>query len=289
MIVEDGTGRADANSYADLWSAAEYFTLRGELDWFGGAAVAASGTLTAAANAVVNGTVTVGDVVYTFVTEGTTLEPGFVVIGSTVAVSLQNLAAAISADRWAIAVAAADSIGLIAKVAGAPGNDVKTLTNMDNLSWAAPTLTGGTQTRTPAEQEVALIQATTYFELRWSDNVQGDLANDTQALLFPRLNLPACARGQLLPQQVKQATFEYAIRALSGPLLPDPIVDPSGYAVRRKREKVGPIEEETEYAAGIGVGGGLPAAWPSYPAADRAMSCLWIQPSGVRNGRAVRA
>lgn len=140
---------------------------------------------------------------------------------------------------------------------------------------------------TEAAKQSALMEATGYLDLRWGAVAYGVPVNDLQALVYPRTALPTCARGQLVPQQVKNATAEYALRALSAPLWPDPTVDPSGYAVTRKKEKVGPIEEETEYATSTD-GSGVRPAYPSYPSADALLKCL-VCPVNARQNRVIRA
>lgn len=147
-----------------------------------------------------------------------------------------------------------------------------------NAAWAAIT--------DEATKENAIINATEYLDVRWV--FSGDILNEEQALSFPRIDLPRCARGATFPEPVKKATAEYAVRALTGPLAPDPSVDPSGFAVKRKKEKVGPIEEETELAAGSGWAA-LPASWVPYPWADALLSCFITGSNNARNGRTIRA
>jgi hypothetical protein len=67
-----------------------------------------------------------------------------------------------------------------------------------------------------------------------------------------------------IPAALKRACFELAFRALSTPLWRDAPTDETGRTVLKKREKVGPIEEETEFANS---GGAAPA--PSFPAVER--------------------
>ncbi len=67
----------------------------------------------------------------------------------------------------------------------------------------------------------------------------------------------------LLPERLKQACAEYAFRATSSTLLPDPVIDETGGKIARRKEKVGPIEEEIE----LQEGGSLFILRP-YPLAD---------------------
>ena len=122
--------------------------------------------------------------------------------------------------------------------------------NRNNTSWAAaPT----------AAQEAALRKGTAYLDgrycLRWKGTQSYPI---TQPLHWPRFGVivgsgPVSTTGSLygalasylpsdsIPQALKDATCEAALRALSGSLLSD--MDQTV-----KRKKIGPIE--TEYFAG---------------------------------------
>jgi hypothetical protein len=116
----------------------------------------------------------------------------------------------------------------------------------------------------------ALIRATDYVDRRW--RFVGSLFNATQALAWPRLeafDADGNDQSEKVPGVVQEATAEYALRALSTAsvldstalLLPDPARD-DGFVVG-KREKVGPIEEETRFSERIR------RPIKSYPNADR--------------------
>lgn len=140
-------------------------------------------------------------------------------------------------------------------------------TGRGNAKWASAS---------PTDKESALVNATDYLDLRWIGLVGGVALTTTQSLLFPRTRLAPCARGAVLPTQVLYATAEYAVRALAGSLWPDPTVDPSGYAIRSKKTKVGPIETDIAFAAGSGMSGGNQITKPSYPIADNLLRCLLL-------------
>lgn len=113
-------------------------------------------------------------------------------------------------------------------------------------------------------KEGALIRATDYIETVFGRRFKGCRETDTQALSFPRVDLVPDVTG--VPVEVSKACSEYALRALAGPLAPDPVVDETGLAVVAKKEVVGPIEESTTYeTAGPG---SAPALLRPYPAAD---------------------
>jgi len=134
-----------------------------------------------------------------------------------------------------------------------------------NSTWAAAET---------AAKQAAIITATDYIELRFRKRFLGYREFEAQPLSFPRLNLYD-NDGELIegiPDRLKYAVAEYALRALSAALLPDPTFDDRGLKVKSKREKVGPIEEETTYEGGI-------AIYRPYPSADLYLS-EYLAPSG---------
>ncbi len=90
----------------------------------------------------------------------------------------------------------------------------------------------------------------------------GDAYGLAQSLSFPRAALYTVDGYALLgiPEGIKKATSEYAIRASIAELMPDPTVETNGLTIKRKLEKLGPIEEETEYFAGVQTVKPFPAA-----------------------------
>ena len=130
--------------------------------------------------------------------------------------------------------------------------------------------------------ETAIVKATDFIESRFRTKFLGRREFDGQALSFPRLGLFDSDGEKIegLPTRLKSATAEYAKRALTEELLPDPTFDATGNTARRVREKGGPIETETEYQ----VGGTSPT--PLYPTAD---SLLKEYVRGVGLGRSIRA
>jgi hypothetical protein len=109
---------------------------------------------------------------------------------------------------------------------------------------------------TGASKESWLIQATDYmdgrFGLRWTDDVLDGTSD------FPLVD------GGSVPVKMARACCEYALRAISGPLAPDPVVDGSGARVVMTRKKLGPMEKEFQIV-GPNV---TPSTFKSYPAAD---------------------
>lgn len=117
-------------------------------------------------------------------------------------------------------------------------------------------------------KEQRLVQATDYISMRF--RFRGAPVEAEQALPFPRT-----ARGPL-PAVLLKATCEYALRAITAPLAPDPTVDTSGGKVLEKKEKVGPIEESYKYSES-----GSASLLQAYPAADMLLRGLLAQYRGV--------
>ena len=122
-----------------------------------------------------------------------------------------------------------------------------------------------TWTGTTTAKDEALIKASDYIDQRWGRRFAGTKQFDrtVNQLTFPRLGLydrdGRYVEG--VPDLLKRATCEYALRALTSTLMPDPSTQSN---ISSLRQKVGPIEEETVYrssAAGS-------ATSPDYPMAD---------------------
>lgn len=158
-----------------------------------------------------------------------------------------------------------------------------------------------TSTVTSAMKQAALVRATDYIEKRFGTKFRGWKESSTQSLQWPRLDAEDNS-GYLLqgiPAKLKHAVAEYALRSLAvHELSPDPVspvpeqhhtngyvrdMSPTGEVVR-KTERVGSIEETTQYR---NVGGSISAAStstksllvsdyniPEYPAADMLLTEL---------------
>lgn len=114
---------------------------------------------------------------------------------------------------------------------------------------------------TEEAQEAAIVQATDYIDIRWGYMLVSTKATDLQSLEFPRKVWLG-----VVPEGIKKACAEYAVRALDGPLMPDLSRDESGLQVLETDEKVGPIQEKKKFASGsVGIG------YQMYPSADAYM------------------
>lgn len=129
-------------------------------------------------------------------------------------------------------------------------------------------------------KEKAIVRATDYVEQIYGGSFMGGPLYAGQSLSFPRCDLWINgAVVEEVPDPYKKALAELALRALAGPLLPDPEVEANGRAVTGRTEKVGPIEESTTYLASSDV-----RVRPIYPTVDRLLRQL-ISYSG---GRTIR-
>lgn len=293
FIVEDGTGIYNATSYVGLgfihsylharglettWDAAtsivqetaaikatDYIDMRFRTRFLGSKefldiAVAESNNLDFLASPQNNSTITIGTTVYKFV--NAIVDAYDVNIGVSVDESAANLILAILATGVAgtdygvgtlehpdvTAMSAGhDTVFIQAKVAGENGGIVSvTSDDGTRLSWDTATLTGGSD-------------------------------SEEQILEWPRLYVysPSGTLITGIPTLLKRATAEYALRALSADLMPDPTIDDSGKSITRKKEQVGPIVEETEFASGIS------HLIRPYPSADRLLLPLLNAGGGV--------
>lgn len=140
----------------------------------------------------------------------------------------------------------------------------------NNLGWSGAT-----------QKQAALIAATDYIVKRWTGQFRGLILTDVQALPWPRKEAYD-DDGRLLPAMpaaLIQATAEYADRARSGALAPDPTIDATGGKVIRTMKQVGPIMTDTMFESGTTIMITRP-----YPAAD-----LLLRQLVLRGGRVIRA
>lgn len=220
----------------------------------------AKGVLTLTANPSDAETVTIGTTVYTF---NTALGGAFsVLIGANASESLDNLVKAIvmspgdegllygsgttihpTVNAYAFFE---DTIIIQALVEGTPGNLIATTTTLVNGTFSSTTLIGGSDVGRP------------------------------QPLSFPRVNLRD-RDGQLvvgIPELLKNAIAEYAVRLPLGSLQPDPDLV-SGNQIIEKEEVIGPIKERTKWREG-----GAVNSYRPIPAGDRLVR-TFIQTSGT--------
>jgi len=122
--------------------------------------------------------------------------------------------------------------------------------------------------------ERAIVLATDYVDARFFYKGR-NLNGRDQPTQWPRVNAYD-AQGYLvqgIPNEIKEATFEYALRSLSSELNPDPDTTELGRQVKEKTEKLGDFSEKTSYYT-------TPATFPKYPTADRKITAAGLNQSG---------
>lgn len=139
--------------------------------------------------------------------------------------------------------------------------------------------------REPDAVQAAIVKATDYVEVRYGQRWRGirsstaKAALTEQALSWPRAGVytrdGVAIKETVLPPKLIAAICEYAKRALSVELLPDPTVDPN---VKSISTSVGPVRESIEYA-----GAGAVQTVRPYPMADR-----WLDEFTAPGGGVIR-
>lgn len=115
------------------------------------------------------------------------------------------------------------------------------------------------------DREAALVRATDYIDRRWSARFIGRRLTVAQALEWPRDFAYDEFGGAItgVPTLLKNACAEYALRALTASLAPDPVLSANGRITRKLERVEGAVTEETEYAADH-----APPITRPYPLAD---------------------
>lgn len=286
MIIETGLGIRSANSYVAVDYVTNYLTARNrQTDWVAATTEVQQAAIIAATDYIekrfsnkfqgirketfdqthatalltivgsnltsLNGqTITIGDEVWTFsfATFGRSYE---ILIGSDLNELLINLITAISNSRYTSIEF--ENLGILKLTSRSPG-------------------AGGNNTILTSTIPETFLQTTGF-----SGGVDGGI----QPLSWPR-NYVYDEQGiaiEGVPDILKQATAEYAVRAMTETLLPDPTFDSYSGSLQKRFEKVGPIEEEYEYVSGT-IGKIL---FKPYPSADRILLPLLLD-----NGKVIR-
>lgn len=132
----------------------------------------------------------------------------------------------------------------------------------------------------------SIIQSSTYIDQRWI--FIGTRVFVDQTLDWPRIGATDSDGvdwflEEVLPPVLGRVTAEYALRALTAPLAPDPVIDAddAGRFVTQRFDRVGPIIEERRYSDRRSVSFLRPI-----PAADRMMAKSGLV---LLTGRTIRA
>lgn len=121
-------------------------------------------------------------------------------------------------------------------------------------------------------KRAAIVRATDHLETLYGGRFLGVRATRTQSLHWPahgawRYGLPILG----LPEEIKRACAEYAVRALAGPLAPDQDV---GGGVVQETASAGGLSSSVTYARA--------GAIPQHPVADRLVRPLLVASAAVR-------
>ena len=231
MIVEDGTGLVDANSYASVAEADAYFSARGVTDWKNSDTAKEIRTLTLSSGASGDGNIliTLNGVAFTVP----------ITTGSATHVCAEIRAFAF--QGWT--------------AGGSDGFVTFTASKAELRAGAYSLAPGGTgvagaftqdQAGSDAAKEAALVRGTSALDGMYASAWPGRKVRGDQALEWPRVDAVDFSGYGLdgVPRAVKVATCEAALIELLTPGALSPSLDRGGAIIR---EKVGPIE--TEYAS----------------------------------------
>jgi hypothetical protein len=277
LIVEDGSGILYANSYAGLSYAHAYLHRRlRNTSWDAATVQAREAALVAATDYIDkrfgsrfsgiklyleldvfaenflqfasqpqnNQTLTIGSVTYTF--KNVVSVTNDILIGASITATITNFLAAVATHPDVNAEAAgADSVIVTHKLAGEQAEVLTSTDGPTRLSWDYAQLV------LPSSGEQPLEWPRDYVYSRAGIALTG------------------------IPEKLRQATVEYASRAITAGLMPDPVVSDTGQDIRRKFEKVGPIEEETVYSTQVR------EVFKRFPEADKLLAELIIGSGGV--------
>lgn len=132
-----------------------------------------------------------------------------------------------------------------------------------------------------AAMEAAIVRATMFLDTR--HRFMGERKNYDQLTQWPRINVYNNEGRAVygIPEAVRRATAEYALRALTIDLMPDPTREASGRKIRSFTNTVGPITQTKNYGDY-----GNSYDMPIYPLAD---NLLLQEGFLIRTQRTVRA
>lgn len=143
-----------------------------------------------------------------------------------------------------------------------------------NTVWAALSL---------EQKQAAAVLGTDYVNTQY--NFRGQKLNPKQGTAFPRVNVfdPSGNPTEGVPNCVKLVTCELALRASQGTLVPDPVFDESGRAIKSLHQALGPLKRTITFA-----GPGELVAEARFPMVD-ALMCPWLVIPATKFSNGVRA
>ena len=106
------------------------------------------------------------------------------------------------------------------------------------------------------ERQAALIQGADYIDQTFRNRYKGERFSSAQRLEWPRIKVfdelgvlttPAAGLAGSIPEEIGNASIEYAFEAASSPLAPTPVLDDTGREVVQARDKVDVLETARTY------------------------------------------
>lgn len=117
------------------------------------------------------------------------------------------------------------------------------------------------------ERSSALIQGADYLDQTYRRRYKGIRFSSDQRLEWPRDQvfdeLGVLVAADEIPEEIGNASIEYAFEAATNPLAPTPQFDDTGMVITSKREKVDVLEESTQYKSSSG-----PRRFKPFPRAE---------------------
>ncbi len=112
------------------------------------------------------------------------------------------------------------------------------------------------RTSSSKERQAALIQGADYIDQTFRNRYKGQRFSSAQRLEWPRIEVfdelgnittPPAGDAGSIPEEIGNASIEYAFEAAQAVLAPTPAVDETGREVVEIREKVDVLETWTKY------------------------------------------
>ena len=112
------------------------------------------------------------------------------------------------------------------------------------------------RTSSSKERQAALIQGADYIDQTFRRRYKGERFSSTQRLEWPRIDVfdergilttPAAGLADSIPEEIGNASIEYAFEARSAPLAPTPVLDETGRELVSSRDKVDVLETARTY------------------------------------------
>lgn len=289
LIVEDGTGIYEANAYAGRGFVRNYLLKRNRATAWDAASDAIKDAAIIAATDYIDrrfGPRFLGEKQFTDLTvfASSILQLRVLPVdGNTITIGTVTYtfrAAAAIANEVTIGATLADATGALVAAMAGTGGGVGTVAH-PSASGAVLAGVGDVIVRALVAGVLATaipVSASNPQHVWDYTELTGGADEADQVLEFPRAYLysPTGLLIEGIPEVLKQAVAEYAERALSGALMPDPEVEATGGQLVRAFDKVGPIETEREF-----IGGSTIQIFQKYPAADRLLSSLISSSGGV--------